>query len=82
MDIKIAAQETQKIAARVPAWPNLEFIVENGIDRFHVMDMMDKIMNGEVTGEKAHRWLGWAQCAIVCTGASTLKEMIQINVKE
>lgn len=45
----------------------------------HIVMMLQKIELGEVTGEKAHRWLGWAQCATVAGGVGTLETMTDIN---
>jgi hypothetical protein len=41
--------------------------------------MLCKVVDGDITGEKAHRWLGWAQCAVVNSGAATLEDMKKIN---
>jgi len=45
----------------------------------HVIGMLESIEKGEIRGEKANRWLGWAQCAVVASGAGTLDEMKVIN---
>ena len=45
----------------------------------HVLGMLDQIVSGSIYGEKAHRWLGWAQ-ACMCHGkVATLDELKQIN---
>lgn len=45
----------------------------------HILTMCDMIICGEVSDEKAHRWLGWIQ-ACMCHGqVATLKELKQIN---
>ena len=45
----------------------------------HLRDMLRKLVSGEVSEEKAHRWIGWIQ-GCVCVGkGSTLKEMKRIN---
>lgn len=41
----------------------------------HLYEMVDKIKSGDVGGEKAHRWLGWLQCAICMGGGATLEEI-------
>ncbi len=45
----------------------------------HIQYMLLSIFYGKVTGYKAHRWLGWAQCAIVSSGIGNLKMMKNIN---
>lgn len=45
----------------------------------HVRDMLAQIAEGWVIGRKAHRWLGWAQCAVVAAGVGTLEDMKAIN---
>ena len=47
----------------------------------HIMNMLVEIRIGQISGEKAHRWLGWAQCAIVSAGIATLDDMKNINHK-
>ena len=41
----------------------------------------DKIESGEVTGEKAHRWLGYLQGVLVATGGTSLEEMKMVNLR-
>lgn len=45
----------------------------------HLYEMLGKIQDGEVTGEKAHRWLGWAQGVMTCRGMGSLKQFKLIN---
>tara|TARA_Y100000310_G_C20689941_1_gene821578 strand:+ start:4049 stop:4333 length:285 start_codon:yes stop_codon:yes gene_type:complete len=45
----------------------------------HLYKMVEKIQNGHVSGEKAHRWLGWLQCAVVVFEGATFSEMKLIN---
>lgn len=45
----------------------------------HLLYMLDKIESGEVSGEKAHRWLGWVQGVVCCRGGATLDEMKAVN---
>ncbi len=78
MDIKIAARETASLiisGPNKPYWPD----APESITWPHVLGMLANIADGEITGEKAHRWLGWAQCAIVAAKAGTLEEMKAIN---
>ena len=41
--------------------------------------MVRKIMSDEVTGENAHRWLGWIQGCVCLGGGATLRELKDIN---
>lgn len=45
----------------------------------HLLDVIAAIENGKVTGEKAHRWLGWIQGVVCCRGGADLEEMKEIN---
>lgn len=45
----------------------------------HLVYMIEKIESGEVSDEKAHRWLGWIQGVVCCGGGATLEEMKAIN---
>ena len=47
----------------------------------HLNTMCQKIIIGEVAGEKAHRWLGWIQCAVCIGGGATLEKLKEINRK-
>lgn len=75
MNIVEAAKNTLPLiegAIRLPHY-------NNDYGRNHIQEMLEKIISGEITGEKSHRWLGWVQCAIVMGGNSSLTEMKQIN---
>lgn len=45
----------------------------------HLRVMAHKLVTEEITGEKAHRWLGWFQACLVMGGATTFEEMKAIN---
>lgn len=45
----------------------------------HMVWMLRRILSGDVSGEKAHRWIGWAQCLAVMLGLGNLEEMKAIN---
>lgn len=45
----------------------------------HLLDMINAIETEKVTGEKAHRWLGWIQGVVCCRGGASLEEMKEIN---
>jgi hypothetical protein len=42
--------------------------------------MLNQMEEQRVVGEKAHRWLGWAQAAMVGAGIGDLELMKKINV--
>lgn len=46
----------------------------------HMRDMIHAIESGIVSGEKAHRWLGYLQGVLVATGGCTLQEMKDLNL--
>lgn len=74
MDVKIAARETGKLI-ELTTLP----ILQEEYGKAHLCWMMDKITGGEVIGEKAHRWLGYLQCAVVIGGGATLEQVKMIN---
>lgn len=76
MDIRVAAASTRlTVTASDPSnWPP-----HGPLSQTHVEDMLERIDSGEIAGEKAHRWLGWAQAACVAAGAGTLDDMKEIN---
>jgi hypothetical protein len=45
----------------------------------HQKECLNKIINGEVKDEKAHRWFGWAQCALAANGIGDLNIYRTIN---
>ena len=38
---------------------------KDGCDMFHIIEILQQVADGEVTGDKAHRFIGWAQ-AVLC----------------
>lgn len=74
MDVRIAAQETDKLidATNLPL-SNSEY------GKNHLHEMVNKIICGEVSGEKAHRWLDYLQGAVVIGGGATLEQIKMIN---
>ena len=74
MDVITAAQNMCHLIAGsgLPAHDS-----EYGKD--HMYDMIGKIQSGEVSGEKAHRWLGYIQGCVVCYGGATLEEVKNVN---
>lgn len=77
MDIKTAVAETAKLIDQCHAI--LEDNPATGKDHLHAM--ATKIESGEITGEKAHRWLGWLQACVCIGGAASLEELKVINHK-
>ena len=47
--------------------------------KLHIYEMLEAIIEEKVIDEKAHRYLGWAQCAMCIGDAVTLDELLQIN---
>ena len=45
----------------------------------HCIDMCDRIINGDVSGEKAHRWLGWLQGCMCCFKAADFESILLLN---
>jgi hypothetical protein len=77
MNVQVAARLTRERIERnalTGSWP-----AEGPCGYVHVHSMLVQIEDGGIAGEKAHRWLGWAQCAAVAAGASVLDEMKAIN---
>ena len=79
MEIKDAAAEMLKLVINAPSWVETKDTQRNGLTRLHVAMLLRKIMDGAVIGEKAHRWLGWAQAAHVMCGGGTLEQMKNVN---
>ncbi len=48
----------------------------------HLLEMIEKIKRGSVSGNKAHRWVGWIQGCVCMGKGSTLEQMKYINKKE
>ena len=46
----------------------------------HMFEMVYKIVNGEVSGEKSHRWLGYIQGCVVCFGGASLNDVKSVNL--
>ena len=56
-----------------------EWLNDHSLNKAHITNMITLIQTEEIVGEKAHRWLGWVQCAIVASGHATLEDMKNIN---
>lgn len=77
MDVTVAAEKCRELIYQAHRLPHQD--EEYGWD--HLNLMCNKIMCEEVTGEKAHRWLGWIQACLCFGGAASLEELKQINVE-
>ncbi len=51
----------------------------DGLGEQHANWMLDQIVQGFVTGEKAAKWLGWAQCGLTVAGCVTMNECRAFN---
>lgn len=76
MNIRTAAEDTRKL---INGSDGLKRFDETHTSKDHLHMMTGKIILGEVTGEKAHRWLGWAQACIVMGGGATVEDMKLVN---
>lgn len=45
----------------------------------HLLWMLEQIQHGEVTGEKAHRWVGYVQGVLVALHVTSVEEMRDLN---
>lgn len=48
-------------------------------DHSHLMWMLEQIEEEKVTGEKAHRWIGYIQGVLVACEVTTVEEMKALN---
>ena len=79
MDIKTAANKMQQLVLDAPMWIQTPHTSANGLGRLHIVNLLEKIIDGSVTGEKAHRWLAWSQAAHTAFGGGTLNQMKDVN---
>ena len=77
MDVKLAAQRTTD--AHVSALSLARDAELPKATAAHLRYMNSRIQDGTVTGEKAHRWLGWMQATVYLAGAATHDALQQIN---
>ena len=61
------------------AWEIRAGDVPQPCDRQHLFWMIGKILDGEVTGEAAHRWLGWIQYGACLSGTIGLDQLRDLN---
>jgi hypothetical protein len=80
MDIVAAASVTLKYVNNVLEGPVPDLDIKDPTLQVpHQIEVLEKIINGEVTGEKAHRWIGWAQCALTINGIGDMNVYRAIN---
>lgn len=73
MKLKLAAEKCKEFISAT------ENNVHNGCTNEHLTFMIDSMVSGAVSGEKAHRWLGYLQGVLVATGAASLEQMKDVN---
>ncbi len=74
MDVKAAARMTEDFVRYLTAESTCQ-----AVSAEHLRDMLTKIQSGEISGEKAHRWLGWVQGVLCARGAGSLEEFKAVN---
>jgi len=74
INIKIAAKKMDELidSTDLPA-------SNDSYGKIHLHYMISRIINGEIVGSKAHRWIGYIQGLIVIGGGATLEELKNIN---
>lgn len=77
MNVRHAAQETFVKGSRNYVGTVVRDPLGRGVG--HQLWLLNEIIDGFVTGEKAHRWLGWAQAALTYEGMLTLDACKHIN---
>jgi len=78
MKVRTAARNTLK-KAKIRKACGIFRRDSDGMGLSHAGWMLIEVGTEKVTGEKAHRWLGWAQSIIVNHGYLELKECKDIN---
>ena len=81
MDPQVAAQGTLEnwIGELDAEEPDLPIRDPDGKTKSHAHWMLIGLREGYVKGDKAHRWLGYAQAIIVSHGHLSLNDMKEIN---
>lgn len=80
MDIKKAAKNTLYIWSKNnPKLPD-PIREQTGKSLGHQRFILNCVASGEITGEKAHRWLGWAQGYLASQGELSLADCKYSNV--
>ena len=77
MNVQRAAQRT--VDSFVAAVPRQDASTRPKATLAHLRWMNDRIQSSEVSGEKAHRWLGWMQAVVYLGGRATIEQLKQVN---
>jgi len=77
MDVIKVSQELFPIIVKSAAIPCSD--AGKRVHKAHLIFMLNSIIDGDVTGEKAHRWIGYVQGCLVYSDTSTVEEMKDIN---
>lgn len=77
MNVKLAAQRTYRCALAMD--PRLHRAALPKATLRHLRYMHGRIQRGEVTGTKAHRWLGWMQAVVYLHEGATHEHLQQVN---
>lgn len=74
------AQRIARATIDAVQFPGLIFCSdEDGLNEQHIYNILQQVEAGEVTGDKAHRFIGWAQAVICTEGLLTLMELRDLN---
>lgn len=80
MNIIAAAKVTRKYVNYVCEGPNPDKDFKDPtLQLSHQLDILESIIAGEVEGEKAHRWFGWAQGVLAANGIGDMNVFRAIN---
>ena len=77
MDVRKAANELAIVINRESKYEH--FSERQYGDKKHLIYMCEQIIDFDVTGEKAHRCIGWLQGCIYMKGWASLEDMKQLN---
>lgn len=84
MDVRIAAQNTLTVLSKSDKLESgtlpMPVRTDDGIELCHQIWLLDQVKTGKVTGEKAHRWLSWAQGVLAACGLITLTDAKYCNL--
>lgn len=84
MDVQLAAADTRRLLHAKLRGTTITLHenparAEDGLGLGHYAWLLDQVARAEVTGDKAHRWLGWAQCGLAVEKLVTLTELKTVN---
>jgi len=55
-------------------WTYPTFFESKEVQENHMIWMVDQIQKGKITGEKAHRWIGFVQGVLVSRGVTSVDQ--------